>query len=75
MKMYRFDYNFTENAPMNSIIPALVQIMDWRRAGDKPLYESMVIILLAYICVTRPQWVNLRTINPGMSIHTLDTAT
>ena len=39
-------------------IPALVQIMAWRRPGDKPLSEPMMINLQTYICVTRPQWVN-----------------
>ena len=38
--------------------PALVQIMAWRRPGDKPLSESMMVNLLMHICVTRPQWVN-----------------
>ena len=38
-------------------IPALVQIMDWRRPGDKPLSEPMLVSLLTHICVTRPQWV------------------
>ena len=38
-------------------IPALVQIMAWRRLGDKPLSEPMMISLLTHICVTRPQWV------------------
>ena len=38
-------------------IPALVQIMAWRRLGDKPLSEPMVVSLLTHICVTRPQWV------------------
>ena len=38
-------------------IPALVQIMAWRRPGDKPLYEPMMVSLLTHICVTRPQWV------------------
>ena len=38
--------------------PALVQIMAWRRPGDKPLSEPMMVSLLAHICVTRPQWVN-----------------
>ena len=37
-------------------IPALVQIMAWRRPGDKPLYEPMMVCLLTHICVTRPQW-------------------
>ena len=39
-------------------IPALVQIMAWRRPGDKPLSEPMKVSLLTDICVTRPQWVN-----------------
>ena len=38
--------------------PALVQIMAWRRPGDKPLSEPMMVNLLTHICVTRPQWVN-----------------
>ena len=37
--------------------PALVRIMAWRRPGDKPLSEPMVVSFLAHICVTRPQWV------------------
>ena len=39
-------------------IPALVQLMAWRRSGDKPLSEPMMVSLLTHICVTRPQWVN-----------------
>ena len=31
--------------------------MAWRRPGDKPLSEPMVIRLLTHLCVTRPQWV------------------
>ena len=38
--------------------PALVKIMAWRRPGDKPLSEAMMISLPTHICVTRPQWVN-----------------
>ena len=38
-------------------ISALVQIMAWRRAGDKALSEPMMVSLLTHICVTRPQWV------------------
>ena len=37
--------------------PALFQIMAWRRPGDKPLSEPMMVRLPAHICVTRPQWV------------------
>ena len=32
-----------------SIIPALVQIMAWRRPGDKPLSVSMVLNSLTYM--------------------------
>ena len=39
-------------------IPSLVQIMAWRRPGDKPLSEPMMVSLLTHICVARPQWVN-----------------
>ena len=39
-------------------IPSLVQIMAWRRPGDKPLSEPMMVNLLTHISVTRPQWVN-----------------
>ena len=31
--------------------------MAWRRPGDKPLSEPMMVCLLTHICVTRPQWV------------------
>ena len=41
-------------SPINNI-PASVQIMAWRRLGDKPLSEPMVIISLTHICITRPQ--------------------
>ena len=44
--------------PINNI-PALVQIMAWRRLGDKPLFEPMMVSLPTHICVTRPQWVNI----------------
>ena len=38
-------------------IPALVLTMAWRRPGDKPLSEPMLVKSLTHICVTRPQWV------------------
>ena len=41
---------------MNNI-QALVQIMVWRRPGDKPLSEPRMIRLPTHICVARPQWV------------------
>ena len=43
--------------PINNI-PAFVQIMAWRRPGDKLLSEPMMVSLLTYICVTRTHWVN-----------------
>ena len=43
-------------APINNIL-ALVNIMAWRRPGDKPLSEPMMVRLPTHICVSRPQWV------------------
>ena len=53
----KISLKFVPKGPINNI-PALVQIMAWRRPGDKPLSEPMVVSLLTHICVTRPQWVN-----------------
>ena len=39
-------------------ITALVQIMAWRRPGDKPLSEPMKVSLPMHIYITQPQWVN-----------------
>ena len=47
---------FVPKGPINNI-PALVQIMAWRRSGDKPLSEPMMVSLLTHICVSRRQWV------------------
>ena len=44
---------------LNNNILALVQIMAWRRPGDKPLSEPVMISLLKHICVTRPKWTNI----------------
>ena len=48
---------FVPKGPFNNI-PALDQLMAWRRPGDKPLSEPMMVRLPTHICVTRPQWVN-----------------
>ena len=48
---------FVPRGPINNI-PTLVQVMAWRRPGDKPLSEPVMVSLLTQICVTRPQWVN-----------------
>ena len=47
---------FVHRGPINDI-PALVHIMAWRRPGDKPISEPMMVSLLMHICVTRSQWV------------------
>ena len=60
MKMLRvsikISLKFVPKGPINNC-PSLVQIMAWRRPGDKPLSEPMMVRLLTYICVIRPQWV------------------
>ena len=53
----KISLRFVPKVPIDSI-PALVQIMAWRRSDDKPLSEQMMVSLLTHICVTRPQWVN-----------------
>ena len=52
----KISLKFVSKDPINNN-PALVQIMAWRRPGDKPLSEPMVVNLLTHICVCRPQWV------------------
>ena len=52
----RISLKFVPKVRINNI-PALVHIMAWRRPGDKPLSEPMMVSLLTHICVTRPQWV------------------
>ena len=53
----KFSLKFVPKGAINNI-PSLVQIMAWRRRGDKPLSETMMVRLSTHICVTRPQWVN-----------------
>ena len=53
---------FVPKGPINDI-PALIQIMAWRRPGDNSLSEPVMVSLPTHICVnrhiyiTRPQWV------------------
>ena len=56
----KISLKFVPKGPINNI-PTLVQIMAWRRSGDKPLSEPMMVSLTTHICVTRPQWVNMST--------------
>ena len=53
----KISLKFVPKCSINNI-PTLVQIMAWRRPGDKPLSEPMMVRLSTHICVTRPQWVN-----------------
>ena len=50
---------FVPKGPINNI-PALVQIMAWRRPGDKPLSEPIMINSPTHICVSRPQLVKIQ---------------
>ena len=52
----KISLKFVPKGPIDNI-PALVQIMAWRRPGDKPLSEPMMVSLPTHICVARPQWV------------------
>ena len=52
----KISLKFVLKGPINNI-PALVRIMAWRRPGDKPLSEPMMVRLPTHICVTRPQWI------------------
>ena len=55
---FKISLRFVPNGLINNI-PSLVLIMAWRRPGDKPLSEPMMVWLPTHICVTRPQWVNV----------------
>ena len=48
---------FVPRGPINNI-PTLGQLMAWRRPGDKPLSEPMMVRLQTLICIARPQRVN-----------------
>ena len=64
----KISFNFVPKGPINNI-PALVQIMAWRRSGDKPLSEPMMVSLPTHICVTRPQWVNTANMATNIGKH------
>ena len=57
----KISLKFVPENPIDNI-PALFQIMAWRRPGDKPLFEPMMVRLPTHICVTRPQCVNIKSI-------------
>ena len=53
----KFHWSFVPKGLIDNI-PGLVQIMAWRRTGDKPLSEPVITWLLTHICIIRPQRVN-----------------
>ena len=58
----KISLKFVPKGPINDIT-TLDQIMAWRRPGDKPLSEPMMVRLPTHICVTRPQWVKCHNNN------------
>ena len=52
----KISFKFVPMGPINNVV-ALVQIMVWRRSGNKPSSGPMMINLLTHIYVTRFQWV------------------
>ena len=61
----KISLKFVPRGPINKI-PALVQIMAWRRPGDKPLSGSMVVRLPTHIIITPPQSLNLKAVSREM---------
>ena len=60
----KISLKFVPKGPINNI-PSLVQIMAWRRPGDKPISEPMMVRLPTHICVNLPQWVNIKPCKLG----------
>ena len=73
----KISLKFVPKGPINKI-PALFQIMAWRRPGDKPLSEPMMISIYASpgLNVVMPSWWNQfshhrsHTIDPSLTGHT-----
>ena len=59
--LLKISLKFVPKVPVTNI-PALIQIMAWRRPGDKPLSKPMMVSLLMHICITPPQWVNIMNV-------------
>ena len=69
----KISLKFVSKGPINNI-PALVQKMAWRRPGDKPLSEPMMVSLPTHICVTRLQWVKYIA-RHGFAVHRFSQST
>ena len=65
----KISLKFVPKSPIDNI-QALFQIRAWRRPGDKPLPEAMMVSLLTHICVAWPQWV-IYTHTSGLFAGTL----
>ena len=70
---FKISLKFVPKGPINNI-PALVQIMAWRRPSDKPLSAPIMVRLPTHICVTRPQWVNDSLMSLACGVHKLPQA-
>ena len=64
----KISLTFVPKGSINNM-PSLVQTLAWRRAGDKPLSEPMIVSLLTHICVTRPQWFKSQTVCPASQLR------
>ena len=62
---FEVSLKFVLRVLINNIL-ALVQIMAWRRPGDKPLSEPIMVILLTHICIIPPQWVKPQWVKPTL---------
>ena len=58
----KISLKFVAKAQIDNIL-ALVQIMAWRRPGDKLLFEPMMVSFPTHICVARPQWVKYSVVS------------
>ena len=68
----KISVKFVPNGLINNF-PPLVQIMSWRRPGDKALSEPMVVSFLTHICVTWHQWVKICfTISTNKSVAIIE---
>ena len=67
MNTIKISPKFVPKGQINNI-PALVQIMAWRRPGDKPLSEPKMVSLPTHICVIRSQWVGRVRLIHGFGI-------
>ena len=62
--LLKISLKYVPKGPNNNI-PSSVQVMAWRRPGEKPLSEPNMVSLLTHMCVARPQWVKTR---PGQRV-------